>query len=131
MKTILVILCFLILSACVRGKDSLREFDHRAYVEFARCLNAKIEDISDQTKAANILQKQVPVGVKKSEAINRLREIAKYRSQYITYEWELTKNPMGMSIVYTETGRALSIVIILSIDENECVKRISVGEFEN
>lgn len=127
----MLIICLMQLAACGEAGNLQRAFDKRAYDEFARSLDVGVEVVSDPRKLAEALQGMIPIGTSKRGVILKLQELTKFKSEHLSYEPEIHRNPMGLSIVYKEKGRALSLVLVFAMDENDRLKRISTGEFAN
>ena len=113
-------------NAALAGESTLEE---RAYREIAQFLKVGLTIVRDQRELSAKIEQVVPIGTIKAESFQKLREFLAAPPSSIRLDWELERNPGGVTVVFVDGNHGFSIVIVLRFDPDGRVARVSTGEF--
>ena len=131
MKKIPILLAAALFIANVHAAWASSEstFEEQAYREIAHFLKVEAVIVRDQQKLAAKMAQLIPIGTIKPEALAKLRTSLENPPQTIRLEWELERNPGGVSVVFVKGKRGFGITVVIRFDSDSRVAAISVSEF--
>ena len=131
MKKLPIVLAAALFIANVHAARASSEstFEDQAYREIAQFLKVEPAIVRDQQKLTEKMGQLLPIGTIKSEAFAKLKTKLESPPQTILLEWELERNPGGVSVVFVDGKRGFGITVVIRFDSDGRVAKISVGEF--